>query len=332
MSSFDPFGNNEQQIEELKRWAKKKRRQSATLIAIAVAAISVISSFYQIQPDEVGMVLRFGKHIDTTQPGAHFRLPFGIDRVIKVPIKRQLKMEFGFRTLRAGVQSEFQRTKQSRTEAEMLTGDLNVGTVEWIVQYKIASPEKYLFNFRDIEATLRLMAEATMRTVVGDHSIDELLTGGRENVEREGKKLLIELNKQYDTGIKIQHVKLQDVNAPDPVKPALRAVEEAKQERERFINVAWAQYNKVIPNAKGQAEQQIQEAEGYAIARINNAEGDAKRFNALYSEYRKAPEVTRTRLYLEALGETIKRSERKVFIDSNVKNLMPLLNLKGENK
>ena len=332
MSSFDPFGNNEKQIEELKKWAKKKRRQSITLIGIAIAAISLISSFYQIQPDEVGMLLRFGKHIDTTNPGAHFRLPFGIDRVIKVPIKRQLKMEFGFRTLRAGVQSEFQRTKQSRTEAEMLTGDLNVGTVEWIVQYKIASPEKFLFNFRDIEATLRLMAEATMRTVVGDHSIDELLTGGREDVERSAKQLLIELNQQYDTGIKIQHVKLQDVNAPDPVKPALLAVEEAKQERERFINVAWAQYNKVIPNAKGLAEQELQEAEGYAIARLNQAQGDAKRFTDLYREYKKAPSVTRTRLYLEALTNTIKQSESKIFIDSKVNNLMPLLNLQGEKK
>ena len=332
MSSFDPFSNNQQQIEELKKWAQKKRRQSITLIGIAIAVISLISSFYQIQPDEVGLVLRFGKHIDTTQPGAHFRLPFGVDRIINVPIKRQLKMEFGFRTLRAGVQSEFQRTKQSRTEAEMLTGDLNVGTVEWIVQYKIASPEKFLFHFRDIEATLRLMAEATMRTVVGDHSIDELLTGGRENVERHAKQLLMELNKQYDTGIKIQHVKLQDVNAPDPVKPALRAVEEAKQERERFINVAWAQYNKVIPNAKGLAEQTIQEAEGYAIARINQAEGDAKRFSDLYKEYRKAPDVTRTRLYLEALTKTVKQSQNKIFIDADVKNLMPLLNLQKGDK
>jgi membrane protease subunit HflK len=246
-----------------------------------------------------------------------------------VPVQRQLKMEFGFRTLRSEIQSEFARPREAMAEAEMLTGDLNVAVVEWIVQYRITDPEKYLFNFRDVDATLRLMAEAGMRSVIGDHAIDEVLTSGRVGIEDQAKVLLQALNERYDTGINIQQLKLQDVNAPEPVRPAFREVEEAKQERERAINDAWSEYNKVIPQARGEAAQAVLAAEGYAIERVNRSRGDANRFNALQSEYRNAREVTRTRLYLEALQEILPQAERKIVIDSGARGLVPLLGLDG---
>ncbi len=330
MARQDPFEEARAQVIEMQAWAKRRRGPIVVGGAVTLLLLAAATSYYQVEPEELGVVLRFGKHIGNTDPGPHFKLPFGIDDVIKVPVQRQLKMEFGFRTLRADVESEYAHNAQTRAEAEMLTGDLNVGIVEWIVQYKVVSPEKFLFNFRDVNDTLRLMSEAAMRAVVGDHSIDELITGGREDIENDAKELLIELNRKYDTGIAIQQLKLQDANAPEPVRPALREVEEAKQERERAINDAWAEYNKVIPKAKGSAQQAVQAAEGYAIERTNRASGDAERFRDLYEEYRKNPEVTRTRLYLEALGEILPKAKRKILVDSHTKNLVPLLNLEGK--
>jgi membrane protease subunit HflK len=285
------------------------------------------STYYQVEPDEVGLLLRFGRYVGTSDPGPHFKAPFGIDHVLKVPVQRQLKMEFGFRTSRADVQSEFVRPESARPEAEMLTGDLNVAIVEWIVQYKINDPEKYVFNFRDVHATLRLMSEAALRSVVGDHSIDEVLTSGRAAIEDQAKKLLQELNERYDTGITVQQLKLQDVNAPESVRPAFREVEEAKQERERAVNDAWADYNKIIPQARGQAEQALQSAEGYAVERVNRARGEATRFRALVAEYKKAPQVTRTRLYLEAMQEILPQAKRQIIVDSEARAFVPLLNL-----
>ena len=236
--------------ENLQQMINSPKRFIGLVFAL-LALVTVGTSYFQVEADSVGIVLRFGEHIKTEKPGLHFKLPFGIDTVVAVPVDRQLKMEFGFETVRAGIQSEFRRSRQSQAEAEMLTGDLNVGIVEWIVQYRIESPEKFLFNFRNVDTTLRLMSEATMRSVVGDHSIDELITSGRESVEREAISQLRKLNKLYDTGIRIVQLKLQDANVPDSVKPALREVEEAKQERERRINEAQADYQKVIPAARG---------------------------------------------------------------------------------
>ncbi len=339
MSNYDRFEggpgkNPEEQLEEIINFISK-RRGAVIAAAIGLAVLwGGASSYYQIEAEEVGVVLRFGKHIGNSEPGPHFKLPFGVDQVIKVPAKRQLKMEFGFRTTKAGIHSQFSQTNQTKAESEMLTGDLNVAVVEWIVQYKIKSPEKFLFEFRDINTTLRLMSEAVMRSVIGDHSIDEVLTSGREQVEREAKQGLIDLNKFYDTGIVIQQLKLQEVNAPDLVQPALREVEEAKQERERMINEAWSEYNKVIPRARGRAEQEVQGAEGYAVERMNRAKGDANRFNAVYDAYKKAPTVTRTRLYLEAMTEVFAKAKRKVLVDPDVRGVLPLLNLdqKGAKK
>ncbi|MEK7705558.1 MAG: FtsH protease activity modulator HflK [Myxococcota bacterium] len=330
MRSRDPFQDPAFAAQEAARWAKQNRSTVGIAVVVALAAIGAWTAYYQVEAQEVGVILRFGKHIGNAEPGPHFKIPFGVDEVIKVPVGRSLKMEFGFRTVRADMQSEFDRDSQSQSEAEMLTGDRNVAITEWIVQYRIQSPEKYLFNFREIEATLRLMSEATMRAVIGDHSIDEALTVGREAIEIEAKEALAELNKRYDTGIVIMQVKLQEVDAPESVRPALREVEEAKQERERAVNDAWAEYNKVIPQARGAASQSLEAAEGYRVERVNQAEGDAGRFRALETEYRKAPKVTRTRLYLEALGEILPRAKHKVLVDSKTQGLVPLLNLASQ--
>jgi membrane protease subunit HflK len=280
-----------------------------------------------VEPDEVGVVTRFGKFVRMTGPGPHGKAPFGIEHAQMVPAQRQLKQEFGFRTVRADVKSEFRKDEHTAAEALMLTGDLNVATVEWIVQYKISDPYKYLFRLRDVDETLRLMTEAAMRQIVGDHSVTELLTVGREEIAARTKELLSDLCKRYDNGIAIQQLVLQDVDPPELVKPSFNEVNQAIQERERAINEAWAEYNQEIPRARGRAQQQIEAAEGYAIDRVNRAQGDAERFIRLEEEYRKAPEVTRTRIYLETLTAVLPVVSRKLIVDENAKGLLPLLNL-----
>jgi len=209
----------------------------------------------------------------------------------------------------------------------MLTGDLNVATVEWIVQYKISDPYKYLFRMRDVEETFRLMTEASMRKVVGDHSVTELLTVGRGAIAAKAKERLSELCKLYDNGISVQQLILQDVDPPEAVRPSFNAVNQAIQERERAINEAWAEYNQEIPRARGLAEQKIQAAEGYAIDRVNRAKGDAQRFNALEEQYRKAPEVTRTRIYLETLAAVLPAAGKKLIFDEKAKGILPMFPL-----
>jgi membrane protease subunit HflK len=306
---------------------RQSRRWIALVIGIVVVIITMASSYYQIEPDEVGLVTRFGRFVRTSEPGPHGKLPFGMERVQKVPVQRQLKQEFGFRTARADIQSSFHKDEKTQGESLMLTGDLNVATVEWIVQYKISDPYKYLFKLRDVEETFRLMAEATMRSVVGDHSVTELLTVGREGIAAKAKELLANLCKLYDNGITVQQLVLQDVDPPESVKPSFNAVNQAIQERERAINEAWAEYNQEIPRARGLAEQQIEAAEGFAIDRVNRAKGDAQRFIALETQYRKAPEVTRSRLYLETLAAALPNAGKKLILDDKAKGILPLLQL-----
>ena len=303
-------------------------------LAIAIAVIVLLlTSYFQVEPDEVGIVQRFGRYVGTANPGPHVKIPFGVDTVTKVPVQRTLKLEFGFRTTRADVKSEFApQTPETQAEAVMLTGDLNVAVVEWVVQYKIKDPVRYLFHLREPVATFRDMAEAVMRQVVGDHSVDEVITIGRESIALEAKQQLQDLCNLYGIGIEVQQLVLQDVNPPDPVKPAFNEVNQAIQEKERAINDAWADYNKAVPKAKGEADQAIRAAEGYALERVNKAEGDASRFDALYDEYRKAPAVTRKRIYLETLAQVLPRIGRKVVLDEKAKGILPLLQLEGESK
>jgi membrane protease subunit HflK len=296
-----------------------------------VILIVLFSSFYQISPEEMGVILRFGKFVRTTDPGLHLKLP-GIEELIKVPVQRQLKMEFGFRTEEPGIRTEYRVTPETQREARMLTGDLNVADVEWIVQYKIKDAYNYLFKLRDAESTFHYMNEAVVRKIVGDNSVDEVITVGRARMALEAKEELQKLCDRYEIGIEVNQLIFQDVNPPDPVKPSFNEVNEALQEKERKINEAWSEYNEIIPKARGEAEQVIRAAEGYATERVNNAEGDANRFKAIYREYARAPLVTRKRLYLEAINEILPKMNKKIIFDEQQKNILPLLNLGEEVK
>ena len=290
--------------------------------------IALSSSVYTVEPEEVGVVVRLGRFIGLTDPGLHFKIPLGVDKVFKVAVQRQLKQEFGFRTLEAGVRSQF-TTAGLQNESNMLTGDLNAVVVEWVVQYRVVDPYKYLFRVREVEETFRDLNEAVMRKVVGDRTVNEVLTVGRQEIEALVKVDLQLLADQYETGIRVEQVVLQDVNPPDPVKPSFNEVNQSEQERERLINEAQSEYNKVVPRAKGEARQTIQQAEGYALDRVNRSQGDASRFNSLYSEYRKAPEVTRTRIYLETMNKILPKAGRKVILDDKLEGVLPLMNLDG---
>ena len=305
------------------------RGSAGLLRAIALgffALILLFSSFYTIGPEEIGVVLRLGKFQRTSDPGLHLKLPLGIERRIKVPIQRQLKEEFGFITTRAGVRSEFS-ARGREAESNMLTGDLNAAVVEWVVQYRIVDPYKYLFRVRNVNATFRDMSEAVMRQIVGDRTVNEVLTIGRQEIADLVEQQLQDLCDRYETGIKVEQVVLQDVNPPDPVKPSFNEVNEAQQEKEKLINEAQSEYNRVIPRARGEAQQRINEAYGYALNRVNTARGDSARFVAVFNEYAKAPEVTERRIYLETMNTILPQVSRKVIVDDDLQGILPLLNL-----
>jgi len=304
---------------------------SPSLIIGAIFVLIVLTGmFYTIQPDEVGVVLRFGKFIKNTNPGLHVKIPLGIEKVIPMKVEYIYKKEFGFRTRKAGVRTIYDERTSYDDESLMLTGDLNVLDIQWIVQYKIKDPFKVLFNIRDIDKTLRDISESVMRKIVGDYTFNEVLTTRRIEVNTEAQTELQKILDSYGTGIQVITVKLQDVNPPDPVKPAFNEVNEAKQEREKLINQAWEVYNKEIPQAKGEALKIVKEAEGYALEKINKAQGDAARFLLLRKEYSKAKEVTRKRLYLEHMEEILKKAGKKYVIDDEEKGILPLLRLNNE--
>lgn len=301
----------------LKRW-----RLYLTLIVIIII---VAGGFFQVGPEQVGVITKFGKYTRTVDPGLNFKLPI-IEKVIKVPVERQQKLEFGFRTTSIGVRSTYSK-EGVRDESLMLTGDLNLADVEWVVQYRIDNPYNYLFKVRNPEITLRDISEASMRQVVGDRSVNEVLTVGRTEIASTLEVQMQKLCREYHLGVSIDQVVLQDVNPPDPVKDAFNAVNEAQQEKETLINQAKSEYNKVIPKARGQAKETIQKAEGYATERVNNAKGEAARFNALYKEYIKAPEVTKRRIYLETMGSVIPKLGNKIITDQEGNNVLPLLQM-----
>lgn len=288
-----------------------------------ILLVMILGSFYQIQPEEVGVVLRFGRYDRTTSPGLHFKLPF-IEQVMKVQVQRQLKQEFGFRTVQAGVRSRYSADRYLE-ESLMLTGDLNVAVVEWIVQFRVSDPYKYLFKVRNSLETFRNMNEAVMRQVVGDRTVTEVLTVGRQAIEVEVQEELQKLCGQYEIGMTVDQVVLQDVNPPDPVKPSWDEVNQAQQQRDRLINEAKTEYNEIIPRARGEAEQLVLQAEGYAVDRVNRADGDSARFKALYAAYRRAPQVTRQRLYLETMQKILPLYGSKLILDSSAQGVLPLL-------
>ena len=324
-------------FNDFRRWAdvdiSRFRPPSVSLRTIGAGAIGALvllilfGTLYQIQPEEVGVVLRLGRYVRTTEPGLRAKLPL-IEAVLKVPVQRQLKEEFGFRTVQAAVRSTFENERY-RDEAIMLTGDLNVAVVEWIVQYRVSDPNQFLFRVRNLTETFRSMTEAVMREVVGDRTVTEVLTVGRQDIESRVEERLQAMVGQYEMGIKIEQVVLQDVNPPDLVKPSWDEVNQAQQQRDRMINDARAEYNKVIPRASGEAKQAILQAEGYALNRVNRSQGESTRFKAVQDAYRRSPDVTRRRLYLEAMERVLPQTGGKLFLDKDAKGILPLLPLGG---
>jgi membrane protease subunit HflK len=302
-------------------------RKLRFLLLGGAVVVLLYSSIFTIGPEPVGVILRFGKFVRTVNPGLNLKLPFGIESVTKVPVERQLKLEFGFRTEKAGVNTQFSN-KGFQDESLMLTGDLNAAEVEWIVQFRIKDAYQFLFRVRNTVETFRDINEATMREIVGDRTVNEVLTVGRQEIADSVSNKLQLLCDQYETGIKVEQVVLQDVNPPDQVKPAFNEVNEAQQEREKLINQARSEYNKVIPKARGEADRTIEEAKGYALERVNRAGGEAAKFSSIYQQYAKATEVTRNRIYLETMNDVMQKVGMKVISDEKAAGILPLLNLK----
>ncbi len=314
-------------VDDVVQKLKNLKLPGGWIIIVVVLVIYVGSSaFFTVGVDEVGVVQRFGRHVRTAQPGLNFKLPTGIEKVTKVPVRRIDKEEFGFRTVAAGVRTQYAVSSAYEDEYLMLTGDLNVAVVPWIVQFRVKEPDKFLFKVRNVRGTLRDLAESTMRLVVGDRSINEVISK-REEIADEARSLLQKELDEAETGIYVVTIEMKKTNVPEPVQPSFNEVNQAVQEKERMVYQAREEYNKAIPAAKGNAEKTIKAAEGYALDRINRAKGDAARFVALYNEYSKAKDVTRRRLYLEALKDLIPKLGSKYIIDADQKNLLPLLNL-----
>ena len=288
--------------------------------------IGVFTSFYTVSPESEAVVQRFGKLKYTAKPGLHFKIPFGVDTATIVPVGRQLKLEFGFGT--PGATNPDQSSDEADLERDMVTGDLNAAQVEWIVQYNISSPEKYLFQFRNPGSTLRDLTESVMCEVIGDRTVDEVLTIGRTEIALESLKRLKVLLVTLDMGITAEQIQLKNVHPPAPVQRSFDEVNRAQQEREQLINEANGEYNRIIPKAKGLADQRISGAEGFAVQRINEAEGDVTRFSQLLTNYDKAPIITKQRLYLETMNEVLPKLGSKIIIDEDAKQFLPLLNLK----
>lgn len=302
------------------------------LIILGLLVWAGFSSVYTVPAESQGVVLRFGKYLETVDPGLQLKLPFGIDSVRVVPVQRQLKQEFGFGTPGATNPTQYSPNRNEQAaERSMVTGDLNAASVEWNLQYRIEDPRQFLFEVRDPEDTLRDISESVMRTVVGDRTVDEVITIGRQEISVVALDMMQTLVDKYELGLRIDLVELQNVSPPDQVRPSFNEVNQAQQERENLINVANGEYNKVIPRARGEADQSIQAAEGYALKRVNEAEGDVARFNALLAEYIKAPEVTKRRMYLETMQKVVAQVNKKIVLDSDASQVLPLLQLNQGN-
>ena len=298
------------------------------VLAVVVAVAFVFTTWFTVDPEQAGLVLRFGRFVRQVPSGLHMKLPWPIEQVMKVEVERQLKEEFGFRTKEAGIRTEYS-TDELSAESLMLTGDLNVAVVEWTAQFRVRDPYKFLFKVRNVRKTFRDMNETVMREVVGDRSVNEVLTVGRQEIADEVEQKLQALCDQYENGIKVEQIVLQDVNPPDAVKPSFNEVNQAQQEREKLINQARADYNQIIPRAKGRAEQTVEQAEGFATDRVNRARGDAELFTQVHAAYQRAPEVTRRRMYLETMAAIYPKVKKKIILDESLEGVLPLLPLQN---
>ena len=291
-------------------------------------AVGLFSGVYQVPAESVAVVQRFGGYLKTETPGLHFKLPWGIDQITLVEILRQQKLEFGFGTQGATNPYQYADYREQEGEKTMVTGDLNTALVEWVVQYHIGDPVAYVFNFREPVPTLRDLSQAVMREVVGDRTVDEVLTIGRQEMETRCAERLRELVATLNMGVRIDQIQLGNINPPADVQASFSDVNRAKQEKESAINTASGNYYQIIPKARGEAEQKVKGAEGYAAKRVNEAEGDAARFKSVLAEYLKAPEVTKKRLYLETMGEVLSQVPGKIILDEKASSFLPLMNLR----
>lgn len=297
------------------------------LLAVFGVAAMIWTSVYTVPADSEAVVLRFGKYNRTVPAGLRVKFPLGVETIRVLPVKRQLKAEFGFGTPLATNPHQMSPTERWQREKVMVTGDLNVALVEWVVQFRIDDPRAFLFNVRDPEFTLRDIAEAVMRQIVGDRTVDEVITVGRQEIEFQSLAELQRLVNLFELGLVVDQVQLKDVNPPEAVQASFNEVNQAQQERERAINMAKGEFNRAIPQAGGMADQKVREAEGYATRRVNEAEGDVARFLAVLEQYALAPEVTRQRMYLETVQEMFPRLGRRVIVDDQMKSLLPFLPL-----
>ncbi|KMY67188.1 membrane protein [Desulfocarbo indianensis] len=315
-------------VSELKnKFPNLKKAKGLWLVVLIVLALMAgSSSYYTVDPEETGVVLRFGKFVRESGPGLHFKLPLGIETATLVKTGRVFKEEFGFRGTQPGIRSRFTEKGYS-DESIMLTGDLNVIDVKWIVQFKVREPRKWLFSVRDGVAAIRDLSEAVMRSIVGNRYGDEVLTLARLEIANQAQTELQKLLDFYEVGVQIITVKLQDVNPPTPVQPAFNEVNEARQQKERMINEAQQAYNREIPKALGNAKRVVTEAEGYATERVNRANGEAQRFNQVLAAYRQAQEVTKRRFFLETMQNVLKNAGRVYVVDESVKGLLPFMDL-----
>ena len=305
------------------------------IIVIALAAMS--SCYYTVEPEEKAVVLRLGKYQAMEDSGLHFKIPFGVDTILKVKTERIFKEEFGFKTSNTSSGRTTYDNRSRLDESLMLTGDLNVSEIEWIVQYKIDDPVKFLFNIKDPVGTIRDISEAVTRKIIGNANVTDVLTTERASLANAIQAEMQKSLKKYDIGVKIETFKFQDVNPPQKVKAAFNAVNEAEQQRESMIQNAKEQYNNQVPKARGEAKSSIQKAEGYAMERVNIAQGDANRFLALLNEYKKYPDVTRTRMYLETMERIYPKMKDIIIVDSETSKsgitpLLPLESFEGGNK
>ena len=296
-----------------------------TLIIIIIAVLVFLgTSFYIVDQTEEAVITRFGKNLKTTGPGLHYKLPFGIDRTYIVNVKNVQTEQFGFRTLSSGVSSSYQTNTNMST---MLTGDLNMVDVEWIIQYRIVDPVAWTFNVQDKTSTIRDVSQSAINMLVGDRAIMDIMGFERSAIESAGADYMNETFKGYGLGISVIAVKLQNTDPPSGVQQAFDDVNKAIQDRNRLINEGQQAYNELIPRTKGEADRIVQVAEGYATERKNRAEGDVARFKAVYEEYRRSPEVTRQRLYYEMMEDVFKDSKNTALIDRRFNNFLPFRDL-----
>ncbi|WP_272992916.1 FtsH protease activity modulator HflK [Porticoccus hydrocarbonoclasticus] len=327
----DSSGGERDLHEDLAELLKKLPKGGSSIVYLPVLVIvlwAVFSSFYTVQPEQQAVVKRFGAVVNITDPGLHFKLPFGIDRVQRVASARVLKQEFGFRSVGEVNNRTSYSESDFTSESLMLTGDLNVIDVEWVVQYRIQDPIKYLYQLREPDLTLRDISESVMRRVVGNRLGSEVLTVGRVEIAQGARDEIQGIMDLYDSGIHVITVELQDVVPPKAVRPAFNEVNEARQERERMINEATKRANQQIPRAEGEAQRLISEAEGYATARVNRAFGETARFRAMLVEYKTVPEVTRTRLYLETMAEILPNIGQVLMVQEDQVGPLPLMNVR----